>query len=136
MLTTDFTRTRNFNAGKSALGHPALSLLLASSLLTAVGSPLAAAQTSAPAPQGNAVQVADLAPAAAPQDAAAGAGIEEITVVGRHRAENKQDVPIPIAAISGKVLAEEHVDQLVDFKKVVPGFNLINSNPRVSAVVL
>jgi iron complex outermembrane receptor protein len=101
-----------------------------------VGSPLAAAQTSAPPPQGNAVQVADLAPAAAPQDVGAGGGMEEITVVGRHRAENKQDVPIPIAAISGKTLAEEHVDQLVDFKKIVPGFNLINSNPRVSAVVL
>jgi iron complex outermembrane receptor protein len=94
------------------------------------------AQTAAPSAPAAAVQVADASAAAPPQDTGAGGGIEEITVVGRHRAENKQDVPIPIAALSGKILAEEHVDQLVDFKKVVPGFNLINSNPRVSAVVL
>jgi iron complex outermembrane receptor protein len=136
MLTINFAVSRKDNRGDSAPRHSALSLLLASSLLTAVGSPFAVAQTSASPAQGQPVQVADLTPAAAPQDAPAGGGIEEITVVGRHRAENKQDVPIPIAALSGKLLAEEHVDQLVDFKKVVPGFNLVNSNPRVSAVVL
>src|ERR1700761_1266562 len=112
-----------------------LSLLLASSLLTMANIPFAVAQTSAPTVHSDAIQVAD-ASAATAQDASPGGGLEEITVVGRHRAENKQDVPIPIAAISGKTLAEQHVDQLVDFKKVVPGFNLINSNPRVSAVVL
>ena len=134
MSSTKYLRIQN----RQPIGvrkRRATSLLLASLLATAAA-PLAAAQISAPAPQGNAVQVADLTPAAAPQDTGAGAGVEEITVVGRHRAENKQDVPIPIAAISGKTLNEEHVDQLVDFKKVVPGFNLINSNPRVSAVVL
>jgi len=111
---------------------------LASSLLTAAGSPFAAAQTSATPPQDKPVQIADASPAAAaaPQDSGAGAGVEEITVVGRHRAENKQDVPIPIAALSGKSLDEQHITQLVDFKNVVPGFNLINSNPRVSAVIL
>jgi iron complex outermembrane receptor protein len=98
------------------------------------GIPFAAAQTAAPQAQAP-VQVADAAPADASQ-AGGGGQIEEVTVVGRHRAENKQAVPIPIAAISGKTLDEEHVDQLVDFKKILPGFNLINSNPRVSAVVL
>jgi iron complex outermembrane receptor protein len=136
MLVIKFALSRKYGAGKNVPRHSALSLLLASSLLTAAGTPLAEAQTSAAPPQAGPVQVADLATTAAPQDAGAPGGIEEITVVGRHRAENKQDVPIPIAAISGKILAEEHVDQLVDFKKVVPGFNLINSNPRVSAVVL
>jgi len=119
-----------FPAGSARLR--ASPLLLASLLATAGASPVLA-QSTAPASPGQAVQVAD---AAAPQDMGAGGAVEEITVVGRHRAENKQDVPIPIAAISGKTLDEEHVNQLVDFKNVVPGFNLINSNPRVSAVVL
>jgi iron complex outermembrane receptor protein len=116
--------------------RPTLSLLLASSLLTAVGTPLARAQTSAAPPEAKGVLVADAAAAAAPESSGGAGQMEEVTVVGRHRAENKQDVPIPITAIGGKTLAEEHVDQLVDFKKIVPGFNLINSNPRVSAVVL
>jgi iron complex outermembrane receptor protein len=120
----------------SGLTHRAtVSLLLASSLLSMAGVPYAAAQTSATPPGSDAVQVADASPADASQGGGGGQ-IEEVTVVGRHRAENKQAVPIPIAAISGKALEEQHVDQLVDFKKILPGFNLINSNPRVSAVVL
>jgi len=138
MPADHFTRDTRDGAGKKAFrftDRPTVSFLLATSLLTATGGPFAAAQTSAPPPQDSPIQVADASPAVA-QETEPGGGLEEITVVGRHRAENKQDVPIPIAAISGKTLAEQHVDQLVDFKKVVPGFNLINSNPRVSAVVL
>jgi iron complex outermembrane receptor protein len=110
-------------------------LLLASLLATAAAAP-ASAQATAPASPGQAIQVADASATAPAEPAAQGGGVEEITVVGRHRSENKQNVPLPIAAISGKTLDEEHISQLVDFKNVIPGFNLINSNPRVSAVVL
>ncbi|HLZ09316.1 MAG TPA: Plug domain-containing protein, partial [Chloroflexota bacterium] len=110
--------------------------LLVATLLASAASVQAAAEPPAPAAQGQPVQVADASASAAVQDSGATDSVEEITVVGRHRAENKQDVPIPIAALGGKTLNEEHVDQLVDFKKIVPGFNLINSNPRVSAVIL
>jgi iron complex outermembrane receptor protein len=107
------------------------------SLLASAAAVHAGAQPTAPAAQAQPIQVADAsAVAAGSQDQGGGGAVDEITVVGRHRAENKQDVPIPIAALSGKTLDEEHVDQLVDFKKVLPGFNLINSNPRVSAIIL
>jgi iron complex outermembrane receptor protein len=60
-------------------------------------------------------------------------GIKTINIVGRHRAEDEQDVPIAITAVSGEQLQEQHIEQLVDFDRVVPNFNNINSNPRVSS---
>ena len=75
--------------------------LLVATLLASAASVQAAAEPPAPAAQGQPVQVADASASAAVQDSGATDSVEEITVVGRHRAENKQDVPIPIAALSG-----------------------------------
>lgn len=62
--------------------------------------------------------------------------VEEVIVNGRHRAENKQKVPIAITAIAGKAMARQHVDRLNQYLRVVPNFTVVTSNPRVSQLDL
>lgn len=53
----------------------------------------------------------------------------EIVVTARRRAENLQDVPISITAVSGDTLAAQGVGDLKDFSKFVPGVEINNGRP-------
>ncbi|CCW19760.1 TonB-dependent receptor [Sphingobium indicum BiD32] len=54
-------------------------------------------------------------------------GLEEIVVTAQRRSENLQDVPIAIAAVSGKQLSVAGVNNLVDMRVLVPGLTVTNS---------
>ncbi|MEI4508638.1 TonB-dependent receptor [Sphingopyxis sp. CCNWLW253] len=53
----------------------------------------------------------------------------EIVVTARRRAENLQDVPISITAVSGDTLAAQGAGDLKDFSKFVPGVEINNGRP-------
>ncbi len=58
--------------------------------------------------------------------------VETIVVTGRHRAENNQDVPLPISLIAGDNLKLEHADRIADYADKVPNFSAVQQNTRVS----
>lgn len=57
------------------------------------------------------------------QDAAAG-GIEEVIVTAQKRAENLQDIPIAVTALSDAFLKNNHVVNLEDISSLVPNLQL------------
>src|SRR5262245_22922761 len=57
---------------------------------------------------------------AAAADPEADAGLQEVTVTARRRAERIDDVPISIAAVQGEQLANRHIDSTNDLMQVVP----------------
>ncbi len=58
--------------------------------------------------------------------------VETIVVTGRHRAENNQEVPLPISLIAGDKLKLEHADRIADYADKVPNFSAVQQNTRVS----
>ncbi|HYC04997.1 MAG TPA: TonB-dependent receptor [Azospirillaceae bacterium] len=62
------------------------------------------------------------APAQAQQMAAAG-GLEEIVVTAQRRAENVQDVPVAVTALTGDALAKNDVRDLSRVEVLTPGFS-------------
>ncbi|MEJ0043376.1 MAG: TonB-dependent receptor, partial [Rhizomicrobium sp.] len=98
-----------------------LALLLGGAMLLA---PQAQAADAAGTEGGAPLVVAD---AGAPPE-----GIETVVVTGRHRAENNQDVPIPISLIAGDKLKLEHADRIADYADKVPNFSAVQQNTRVS----
>lgn len=58
------------------------------------------------------------AQAAAPSDADSGGGLEEIVVTAQKRAENVQDVPVAITALSANTLRQMNVTKLADLTSV------------------
>lgn len=85
---------------------------------------------------------AQSAPGRASLDAGASSdelrGITEIIVTAQRRAENLQDVPVSVAAVSGSQLAAAGVSDLEGLRQVVPGltFNSIQLNvqPRLRGI--
>ncbi|MEI9996970.1 MAG: TonB-dependent receptor [Rhizomicrobium sp.] len=73
-----------------------------------------------------------VAPIVVANAAASAETIETIVVTGRHRAENNQDVPIPISLIAGDKLKLEHADRIADYADKVPNFSAVQQNTRVS----
>jgi iron complex outermembrane receptor protein len=67
------------------------------------------------------VLVASLAPAS---PAAAQEGLEEIIVTAQRRAENLQDVPIAAAVLTGDMLADKGVNNIVELQYAAPGFTV------------
>src|SRR5688572_25754403 len=61
------------------------------------------------------------APAFAQDDAGT---LEEIVVTARRRAENIQDIPVTVQAISGEKLQQQAVTQFSDVSKLAPGLNI------------
>jgi len=94
-----------------------------------------ATTAAAAAPEGQAA----LAASAASQDEPVKAEIAEeegvIVVTAQKRAENVQDVPISIAAFSGKALEEANVENIQDLGKFVPNFSAIKGT-QTSAIRL
>jgi len=84
---------------------------------------------------------------AEPNDAAAtdtppaGAGdsharLDEVVVSARRRAENAQDVPIPITALSGTALDQSGVYRLEDLNDRMPSLNVQFANPRQTSIAV
>jgi iron complex outermembrane receptor protein len=50
--------------------------------------------------------------------------LEEVVVTARRRAENVQDIPVTVQAISGEKLQQQAVTQFTDISKLAPGLNI------------
>jgi iron complex outermembrane recepter protein len=64
------------------------------------------------------------AQSAASTEHAASDGLSEIVVTARRRAENLQDVPVAVTAISASVLQQQDVTTLADLNSFVPNFKI------------
>jgi iron complex outermembrane recepter protein len=73
--------------------------------------------------EGSSVSSADVADAAEE-------GVATVTVTARRRAEDIQDVPIPIAAIDGAALERAGQFRLEDLNQRLPSTNVLITNPR------
>src|SRR5882757_8012740 len=77
---------------------------------------------------------ADLETSAADGD---GSGrLEDVVVTARRRAENAQDVPIPITAITGNSLEESGQYRLEDLNERLPSLNAQFANPRQTSIAV
>jgi iron complex outermembrane receptor protein len=56
--------------------------------------------------------------------------LEELTVVARKRAENPQDVPIPVTILSGEQLERENLVNFTNFLSKFPAFSVYLTNPK------
>ncbi len=94
------------------------------------------AQESAPPP---AIPQEASPPSAAPEEAAAQqptqGGLEEIVVTAQKRAENLQDVPIAVTALSGGQLASANVQGQIDLPKLTPNLNFTVNSGFASAYI-
>lgn len=70
---------------------------------------------------------------AVPALAQNGSGVEEIIVTAQKRAENVQDVPIAIAAISGAELESRGVSEVTQLANYTPSVQLSNSSQIVGS---
>jgi len=73
------------------------------------------------------------AQAQAPADAGAGTGIEEIVVTAQKRAQNVQDVPIAITAVSAEGIRNGGISSVADLSKLAPNVQLDQSAPIFSS---
>ncbi len=62
--------------------------------------------------------------------------IEDVVVTARRRAENVQDVPIPITTIGGNSLEESGQYRLEDLNERLPSLNAQFANPRQTSVAV
>jgi iron complex outermembrane receptor protein len=77
-----------------------------------------------------------LALAAAAAAAAEGPLLEEVVVTAQKRAENVQNVPITMQAVSGEQLQEARVKQLTDIVQMAPNLNVVVQNSLSQHVVI
>ncbi|MFA7597554.1 MAG: TonB-dependent receptor plug domain-containing protein [Novosphingobium sp.] len=68
-----------------------------------------------------------------PAIAQSGDGVEEIIVTAQKRAENVQDVPIAIAAISGEAMQSRGVTEVAQLANYTPSVQLSNSSQIVGS---
>ena len=66
-------------------------------------------------------------------DARSAATLGEIVVTANRRAENLQNVPITVAAVSSAGLVNAGVANIQDLKSVVSGANVVSSNGFINA---
>jgi iron complex outermembrane recepter protein len=63
-------------------------------------------------------------------------GLEEVVVSARRRAENAQNVPIPITALTGAALDESGLYRLEDLNERLPSLNAQFGNPRQTSIAV
>ena len=63
------------------------------------------------------------------------AQLEEVVVTARRRAENLQDTPISVSAISGDALEDAGITGIMDIKSVVPNVSITNGAKSASIFV-
>jgi iron complex outermembrane recepter protein len=64
------------------------------------------------------------------------AGLDEVVVSARRRAENAQNVPIPITALSGAALDQSGVYRIEDLNARMPSLNVQFANPRQTSIAV
>jgi len=64
------------------------------------------------------------------------AGLDEVVVTARRRAENAQEVPIPITALSGAALDQSGLYRLEDLNERLPSLNAQFGNPRQTSIAV
>ena len=74
--------------------------------------------------------VGALPPAAKAQPGQASVAVTEVTVTARRREERAQDVPLPMAVLSGASLRQRGTDQLQQLQFSMPSLNVSLPNPR------
>ncbi|NND66702.1 MAG: TonB-dependent receptor, partial [Halioglobus sp.] len=63
--------------------------------------------------------------------------LEEIVVTAQKREQSVQDVPVAITALSGKMMLDQNVYDILDLERVVPsvrviaGYNRANGTPLI-----
>jgi iron complex outermembrane receptor protein len=62
--------------------------------------------------------------------------LQEVVVSARRREENAQDVPVPIAAVSGASLDQAGVTRLEDLNAQLPSTNIEFANPRQNSIAV
>jgi iron complex outermembrane recepter protein len=62
--------------------------------------------------------------------------LEDVVVTARRRAENAQDVPIPITALTGNSLEESGQYRLEDLNERLPSLNAQFANPRQTSIAV
>jgi len=72
---------------------------------------------------------AETSPSAAPAD-----GLAEIVVTARRRAENLQDVPVAVTAISAATLEQQAVTSLGDLNSFVPNMKISSDRATSSTI--
>ncbi|MGZ5926917.1 MAG: TonB-dependent receptor plug domain-containing protein, partial [Rhizomicrobium sp.] len=68
--------------------------------------------------------------------AAADGGVETVIVTARHRAENLEDIPVSVQAISGDTLERKGTIDLQSLIAQTPGLNSTGGNPRNFSVLI
>jgi iron complex outermembrane recepter protein len=63
-------------------------------------------------------------------------GIQEITVTAQRRAENLQDVPITIQALTAETLAQLNVTTFDDFVKYLPNVSVASNGPGQNSIFM
>src|SRR5580658_2088812 len=91
---------------------------------------------------GTGALVLGLAPAAhaqiAPQpgnQSAAGADLEEVIVTAERRKENILAVPYNISVVSGEQIDDNHVMDIAELMRSVPGVSVVDRGDRNSSVI-
>jgi outer membrane receptor protein involved in Fe transport len=56
--------------------------------------------------------------------------LEEVIVTATRRAQSIQDIPINITALSGNLIEQQHLTNLTDIARVVPGMTVVDQGPR------
>jgi iron complex outermembrane receptor protein len=67
---------------------------------------------------------------AATAQAQSDGALDEITVVARKRAENLQEVPIPVTVLSGEELERDNLLNFTSFETRFPAFSVYLTNPK------
>ncbi len=115
------------NMTSSAFGARKAGLVLSCSLAALCWASLAQAQAQAPA-----------APQAQAPAAADDTSIEEIIVTAQRREERLQDVPIAVAAVTGKQLEKQGIQTTNDLGQAVPSLTVTNFSgyvlPRIRGI--
>jgi iron complex outermembrane recepter protein len=62
--------------------------------------------------------------------------LQEVVVSARRREENAQDVPVPIAAVSGATLDQAGQYRLEDLNQQLPSTNIEFANPRQNSIAV
>jgi iron complex outermembrane receptor protein len=130
---------RRYDVPAACPGRTAVAAVLATALLLhdpaarAGGNPAPDAVVSTDA--ATAADASD-APDPAPDAADSARSIAEITVSARRRTENAQNVPIPIAAVSGDSLEQAGQFRLESLNQSLPSTNIQYANPRQASIAV
>jgi iron complex outermembrane recepter protein len=117
-------------------GAPTHTVAAAADLHEAPDSTATADVSGTPSPTA-AADVSDAPDPSAVADAAdSPRSISEVTVSARRRTENAQDVPIPIAALSGDALEQAGQFRLESLNQSLPSTNIEYSNPRQTSIAV